>query len=66
MMRQTNENSSDEAAAAAGDRAEHPYNPGLFDAVYAALDELEWLRKENTRIVEELDAAINIIREAKV
>lgn len=34
----------------------HPYNPGLFDAVYAALDELEWLRKENMRIVEELEA----------
>lgn len=34
----------------------HPYNPGLFDAIYAALDELEWLRKENTRIAEELEA----------
>ena len=34
----------------------HPYNPMLFDAVYAALDELEWLRKENTRIVEELES----------
>ena len=22
----------------------HPYNPMLFDAVYEALDELEWLR----------------------
>ena len=34
----------------------HPYNPMLFDAVYEALDELEWLRKENTRIAEELEA----------
>ena len=34
----------------------HPYNPMLFDAVYEALDELEWLRKENMRIVEELEA----------
>ena len=31
----------------------HPYNPMLFDAVYAALDELEWLRAENARIAEE-------------
>ena len=36
----------------------HPYNPMLFDAVYAALDELEWLRAENARIAEELEAAI--------
>ena len=44
----------------------HPYNPMLFDAVYEALDELEWLRAENARIAEELEAAIKIIREAKV
>ena len=34
----------------------HPYNPMLFDAVYEALDELEWLRKQNGRIIEELEA----------
>ena len=34
----------------------HPYNPMLFDAVYEALDELEWLRAENARIAEELEA----------
>ena len=34
----------------------HPYNPMLFDAVYAALDELEWLRKQHGRIIEELEA----------
>ena len=34
----------------------HPYNPRLFDAIYAALDELEWLRAENARIAEELES----------
>ena len=34
----------------------HPYNPRLFDAIYAALDELEWLMAENGRIIEELEA----------
>ena len=34
----------------------HPYNQMLFDAVYEALDELEWLRAENARIAEELEA----------
>ena len=34
----------------------NPYNQMLFDAVYEALDELEWLRAENARIAEELEA----------
>lgn len=34
----------------------HPYNPACSTLVYAAADELEWLRKENMRIVEELEA----------